>query len=179
LYNLLEKAPRRKRKSRAKDPRHPRKGGRPKGSLNKRTLKIIDDLNKKVPDIRRQSLDYLRDALAYITGAMAYKRPWNPDGTDRVGGNYKMFMALCDLQIKYAHAITPYEAARLSAITLLPQQKARTVVNVTILNEQGDKIWDDIAPDRDLKQVETIEAIAHIEAIEKVASGDDDDKEAA
>ena len=144
--------------------------GRPRGSLNKRTLARIGELKEKatgsrankIPAIYRQSLSSLRETAQYLGGAMAHHRPWNEDGSERKQGNYKIFMDLAELHLKYLLAITPYEAPRLNAITLTPQSAPRTVVNVTILNESGEQVWEDRADaTRTLKE---IEAITEVEA---------------
>jgi hypothetical protein len=86
---------------------------------------------------------------------MALKQPWQPDGQPRPGGDYKMFMELAVLQLRYLEAITPYEAPRLAAIAMMPQgEQRRTIVNCTILDERGGKVYSDAVIDGDATAVE-------------------------
>jgi hypothetical protein len=49
----------------------------------------------------------------------------------------------------------PYQSPRLSAVQVLPQQAAkRTTVNVTILNERGEKVFSDVPEGEDMKLIE-------------------------
>lgn len=144
-----------KRKSEAKDPNNPSKGGRPKGSLNKRTLAAIEKAKGNLPDVRKLSLTSLRETARYLGSAMALKQPWNTDGTLRPGGDYKIFTELAVLQLRYLEAITPYEAPRLAAIQMVPQgERQRTMVNVTILDERGGKVFSDATIDGEATAVE-------------------------
>ena len=47
------------------------------------------------------------------------------------------------------------EDGSLSAVQVVPQQAAkRTTVNVTILNERGEKVFSDLPEEEDMKQIE-------------------------
>jgi hypothetical protein len=49
----------------------------------------------------------------------------------------------------------PYQSPRLSAVQIMPSaSRQRTTVNVTILNERGEKIYSDVPADSELKQIE-------------------------
>lgn len=145
----------RKRKSEAKDPRNPSKGGRPKGSLNKRTVAAIEKAKANAPLVHKLSLFSLRETARYLGSAMALKQPWNTDGTLRPGGDYKIFMELAVLQLRYLEAITPYEAPRLAAIAMVPQgERRQTIVNVTILNERGGTVFSDAMIDGEAITIE-------------------------
>jgi hypothetical protein len=145
----------RKRKSRAKDPANPSKGGRPVGSLNKRTVAAIEKAKGNLPAVHKLSLTSLRETARYLGSAMALKDPWQPDGTLRPGGDYKIFMELAAMQLRYLEAITPYEAPRLAAIAMVPQgERQRTFVNVTILDERGGKVFSDATIDGEATSVE-------------------------
>jgi hypothetical protein len=147
--------PKRKRKSEAKDPNNPSKGGRPKGALNKRTLAAIEKAKGNLPAVHRLSLTSLRETARYLGSAMALKQPWNTDGTPRDGGDYKVFTELAVLQLRYLEAITPYEAPRLAAIQMVPQgERQRTMVNVTILDERGGKVFSDATIDGKATEVD-------------------------
>jgi hypothetical protein len=136
--------PKRKRKSEAKDPNNPSKGGRPLGALNKRTIAAIEKAKANVPAVHKLSLTSLRDTARYLGSAMAIKQPWNPDGTERPGGDYRTFMELCVMQLRYLAEILPYESTRLAPADAPPVTHGqRTVVNVTILNERGEKVYSD------------------------------------
>jgi hypothetical protein len=148
-------APKRKRKSEAKDPNNPSKGGRPVGSLNKRTIAAIEKAKADVARAPKLSLTSLRETAHLLGSAMAIKQPWEPDGTDRKGGDYKTFMELAVLQLRYLEAITPYEAPRLAAIAMMPRgDQRRTIVNCTILDERGGKVYSDAVIDGDATAVE-------------------------
>lgn len=156
LKDLAEpSAPKRKRKSEAKDPNNPSKGGRPKGSLNKRTLARIEKARGNLPEVRKLSLTSLRETARYLGSAMILKDPWNADGTPRDGGDYKTFMELAAMKLRYLEAITPYEAPRLAAIAMLPQgERQVTYVNVTILDERGGKVFSDATIEGEATAVE-------------------------
>jgi hypothetical protein len=148
-------APKRKRKSEAKDPNNPSKGGRPVGSLNKRTIAAIEKAKADVARAPKLSLTSLRETARFLGSAMAFKQPWDNDGADRKGGDYRMFMELAVLQLRYLEAITPYEAPRLAAIAMMPQgEQRRTIVNCTILDERGGKVYSDAVIDGDATAVE-------------------------
>jgi hypothetical protein len=126
-----------KRRSRARDPNNPSKGGRPPGSLNKRTISAIEKAKAQLPVMQRLSLTGLRETARFLGSAMALKQPWNADGSERQGGDYRTFMELAVLQLRYLEAITPYEAPRLAAIAIAPAppvdekvsgEKARDVI---------------------------------------------------
>ena len=146
--------PKYKRKSEAKDPNNPSKGGRPKGSLNKRTVAAIEKAKANAPAVHKLSLTSLRETARFLGSAMALKQPWNPDGSPRPGGDYKVFMDLAVLQLRYLEAITPYEAPRLAAIMVTPQGERRTIVNCTILDERGGKVYSDATIEGDATEVE-------------------------
>jgi hypothetical protein len=144
-----------KRKSRAKNPDNPSKGGGPHGALNKRTIAAIEKAKANAPVVQKLSLTSLRETARYLGSAMALKQPWQPDGQPRPGGDYKMFMELAVLQLRYLEAITPYEAPRLAAIAMMPQgEQRRTIVNCTILDERGGKVYSDAVIDGDATAVE-------------------------
>jgi hypothetical protein len=54
----------------------------------------------------------------------------------------------------------PYQSARLSAVAIMPAQaQQRTTVNVTILNERGEKVYSDSAdPSDDANVIEHMPA---------------------
>jgi hypothetical protein len=55
----------------------------------------------------------------------------------------------------YLHMRAPYQSPRLSAVQVVPQQAAkRTTVNVTILNERGEKVFSDVREEEDMKRIE-------------------------
>jgi hypothetical protein len=144
-----------KRKSRAKNPDNPSKGGRPHGALNKRTIAAIEKAKANAPVVQKLSLTSLRETARYLGSAMALKQPWEPDGSPRPGGDYKVFMDLAVLQLRYLEAITPYEAPRLAAIAMVPQgERQRTIVNVTILDERGGKVFSDETIDGEATAIE-------------------------
>jgi hypothetical protein len=154
-----------KRKSRAKDPNNPTKGGRPAGALNKRTIAAIEKARANAPAVHELSLTSLRKTARYLGSAMALKQPWEPNGEPRKGGDYKIFMDLAMLQLRYLEAITPYEAPRLAAIAMVPQgERQRTIVNCTILDERGGKVYSDATIEGDATEVEEQPAAVDDEA---------------
>jgi hypothetical protein len=105
--------------------------------------------------VQKLSLTSLRETARYLGSAMALKQPWEPDGSPRPGGDYKVFMDLAVLQLRYLEAITPYEAPRLAAIAMVPQgERQRTIVNVTILDERGGKVFSDETIDGEATAIE-------------------------
>jgi hypothetical protein len=138
------------------------KGGRPLGALNKKTIAALEKAKANVPAVHKLSLTSLRETARYLGSAMAIKQPWNPDGTERPGGDYRTFMELCVMQLRYLAEILPYESTRLAPAEAIPAAHGqRTVVNVTILNDRGEKVYSDSEDVTD--EMRTIEGVAQPE----------------
>ena len=81
--------------------------------------------------------------------------PWGEDGKQIAGKSVNAYYWASELRRDYLHMRAPYQSPRLSAVQVVPQQAAkRTTVNVTILNERGEKVFSDLPEEEDMKQIE-------------------------
>jgi len=125
-------------------------GGRKKGSVNKRTLEKIALAEREVKAAytgKKLAIDHADDMIEYFRQLVALHQPWLPDGSKREGRDAALWFRCVEVFKDFIALRAPYQSPRLSAVAIMPQQaRQRTIVNVTILNEKGDKVWSD-APD--------------------------------
>jgi len=144
-------------------------GGRKKGALNKRTLEKIAQAEREVAaGVRgtKFAIDHMDDMIVYFRNLIASLQPWNADGSKRDGRDDKIWFRAIDAFQGFLNMRAPYQSPRLSAVQIVPSQaQQRTTVNVTILNERGEKVYSDVPEDSDMKLIEQ--------------SPHDDDEEAA
>jgi|SRR5262245_51219832 len=142
-------------------PKRQKFGGRKKGSLNRKTLQKMVAGEREVAVARQRGLkgrlaiDHMDDMILFFDVLVRETlNPWNLDGTRREGYDEGIwFRAVAAFQA-FLNMRAPYQTPRLSALALMPQQAARkTTVNVTILNDKGDKVFAD-----DASEIKTIEA---------------------
>ncbi len=100
-----------------------------------RQAALIEAAKSNLPTLNRLSLTSLRETARFLGAAMALKQPWGADGEPRAAGDYKTFMELCALQLRYLEAIAPHEAPRLSAIAMVHSRQRATLDGAA--NRQG------------------------------------------
>jgi hypothetical protein len=133
------------------------KSGRPLGSIDKALIEqqimqqreLLADANYKI------ATEHMDQQIGWLEGLVAVLNPFGPDGTLIKGRDAKLYFRAFELYRDFLSMRAPYQSPRLSAISMVPQRTARTVVNVTILNERGEQVWAD-RPEP-LKQIEGTE----------------------
>jgi hypothetical protein len=133
-------------------------GGRKKGSLNKRT---IEKLNQAAQEItapergKKIAIDHMDDMIEFLRGVVAKLVPWDSDGKPIEGRDQVVWFKAVEAFQGFLNMRAPYQSPRLSAVQIVPSaSRQRTTVNVTILNERGDKVYSDVPADSELKQIE-------------------------
>jgi hypothetical protein len=141
-----------------KPPKKRRKwGGRKKGALNKATRIKIAEAEAASAAAKRGTLavERMDEMIEFLRGVVAKLVPWQADGAAIEGRDVKTWLRIVESFERFLVARAPYQSARLSAVAIVPAaQRQRTVVNVTILNERGEKVWSDVPADDELKQIE-------------------------
>ena len=137
-------------------PKPKNKGGRPVGSLDKLTIykritaqrELLEAANFKI------ATEHMDTQIGWLEGLVATLNPFGQDGHVIKGKSTKLYFRAFELYRDFLALRAPYQSPRLSAVQLMPQQSKRTTtVNVTILNERGEKEYSD-APDEDQKLIE-------------------------
>jgi methionyl-tRNA synthetase len=132
-------------------------GGRQKGSINKRTLSKIAEAEREVTKAHKGAtfaIDHMDEMIDYFRGLIAVHQPWNTDGSKKEGKDDKLWFRCVEVFQGFLNMRAPYQSPRLSAVAIMPQQaRQKTVVNVTILNEQGNTVYSD-TPGDDAKIIE-------------------------
>jgi hypothetical protein len=100
-------------------------------------------------EIMDQEIDRLGDLETVLY-------PWDAEGKQIPGKSVNAFYWVSELRRDYLHMRAPFQTPRLSAVQMLPMQNGSktTRVNVTILNERGDKIYSDVPEDEGMKLIE-------------------------
>src|SRR5262245_29991892 len=133
---------------------------RNKGSLNKKTIQKIQQAEREAAGYvakRRTTLavDHMDEMIDFLHGLVAKLVPWHPDGTPN-GRDHAMWFRALDAFQGFLNMRAPYQSPRLGAVAIIPSPtRQKTVVNVTSLNEKGEKIFSDPPPvSEDVKQIE-------------------------
>jgi hypothetical protein len=82
--------------------------------------------------------------------------PWDDKGKPLKGKSVQAYYWACEMRRDYLALRAPYQTPRLSAVQVIPAghgSKRVTEVNVTILNERGEREYTDV-PDDDAKLIE-------------------------
>lgn|SRR5262245_18650728 len=133
--------------------------GRKRGSLNKRTIARLVAAQKAIEQPERErkklAIDHMDEMIEFLRGVVAKLVPWNSDGTLIEGRDQVLWFKAVEAFQGFLQMRAPYQSPRLSAVQIVPAaSRQRTVVNVTILNERGQKIYSDMPEDSELKQIE-------------------------
>lgn len=166
--------------------KRPKYGGRKKGALNKKTLQKLFMAEKEVLAVRkgkRMAIDHMDEMIGYFERLVRFQlNPWNIDGTKKQDADEAMWFRCVEVFQSFLNMRAPYQSPRLSALALMPSQaRQKTTVNVTILNERGEKVFSDAEREEQEKAAESndfkqIEAVANPEP--KPASKPDDEEAA-
>lgn len=158
--------------------RKPKKkvGGRKKGSKNKKTLQKLADLEKELQGYRahksapKLAVDHMDEMIEWLRNLVGAAQAFDAAGMPRPGYDPKLWFRILDTFAGFLAMRAPYQSARLSAVLVHPaaqmpaQQK--TTVNVTILNERGDKVYSDAD---DLGSMDGAKLIEHVPTDEEAA----------
>jgi hypothetical protein len=133
-------------------------GGRKRGTPNKRTIEKVRQAEREISAPERGkkiAVDHMDEMIEFLRGVVAKLVPWNADGTAIEGRDSVLWFKAVDAFQGFLNMRAPYQSPRLSAVQIVPSaSRQRTVVNVTILNERGEKIFSDMPTESDLKQIE-------------------------
>lgn len=141
-----------------KKPGPKRKRGRPNGSLDKLTIykritaqrELLADANFKI------ATEHMDSQIGWLEGLVATLNPFSADGHVIKGKSTRLYFRAFELYRDFLALRAPYQSPRLSAVQVTPAQSRRTTtVNVTILNEKGEKEYSD-APSEDTKLIEHV-----------------------
>jgi hypothetical protein len=128
-------------------------GGRKKGSINKKTIEKLALAEREVAAASKGAkfaVDHMDEMIVFFRAIIGKLVPWKPDGTPLPGRDHHVWFRCVDAFQGFLAMRAPYQSARLSAVAIMPQQaQQRTTVNVTILNERGEKVYSDSADSSD------------------------------
>ena len=140
--------------------KHKRKkyGGRKKGSINKATAEKLERAHREMTAPERGkkiAIDHMDEMIEFLRGVVARLVPWDKEGKPLEGRDTIVWFKAVEAFQGFLNMRAPYQSPRLSAVQIVPATaRQRTTVNVTILNERGDKVYSDVPPDDELKQIE-------------------------
>lgn len=124
-------------------------GGRKKGVPNKRTVARLQEAERNLALSRsgekKIAIDHMDDMIDVLRDLVGKLMPFEKDGTKLEGKDQQLWFRVIEAFQGFLSMRAPYQTPRLSAIALMPQQahQQRTTVNVTILNERGEKVYSD------------------------------------
>jgi hypothetical protein len=144
-----------RRKARKKTGRKP---GRPVGALNKQTIQkqlkaqreLLEAANYKV------ATEHMDEQIGWLEKLVALLYPFDAAGNVVEGKSTRLYFRAFELFRDFLCMRAPYQSPRLSAVQVTPpRNNKRTVVNVTILNEKGEKVFSDVPEEKeDMKLIE-------------------------
>lgn len=126
--------------------KHKKHGGRKAGTPNKRTLAKLDEARRLAAGGRAiLAVDQMDDMITMLRGLVDRMMPFDDAGTPIKGKPQGPWFRAVDALARYLGMRAPYQSPTLAAVALVPHQnKAQhTTVNVTILNERGEKVYSD------------------------------------
>ncbi len=136
--------------ARAAEQEHKRKyKGRKKGTLNKKTLEKLrlaerEVVSDKTGRPKRLAIDHMDEMIEWFRELLGKLQPFDADGKPREGYNSDIWFRAVNAFQGFLSMRAPYQSPRLSAVAIMPaQHQQRTTVNVTILNERGEKVFAD------------------------------------
>ncbi len=134
-------------------------GGRKKGSVNRKTLERIAAAERQVTAFtskgKKLAIDHMDEMIDYFSRLVAVLVPWEPNGSPRDNKDKDLWFRAVAAYQGFLNMRAPYQSPRLSAIQMVPAQaQQRTTVNVTILNERGEKVYSDSDSGDDAKLIE-------------------------
>jgi hypothetical protein len=151
-YKVLKPKRLRKQKRRVGKP------GRPRGSLDIHTIEkqllakreLLAAANHKI------ATEHMDEQIGWLELLVEQLNPFDETGHVIKGKSSRTYFRAFELYRDFLSMRAPYQSPRLSAVQVVPagQGPRRTTVNVTILNERGEKEWSDVP--EDLKQIEHV-----------------------
>jgi hypothetical protein len=133
-------------------------GGRKKGSLNKRTIERLRQAEIQIDNVRRTgeklAVHHMDEMIFWFRELVAKLVPFDENGMVLKDRNPQIWFRAVECFQGFLTMRAPYQTARLSAVQIMPvQAQQRTTVNVTILNERGEKVYSDSADPSDNAKV--------------------------
>jgi hypothetical protein len=133
-------------------------GGRKKGTRNKLTLEKLRAAEQEIAAARgakKLAIEHMDDMLEYFRNLVRVLSPWDADGTPRPDRDQKLWFRTVEVFKDFLALRATYQSPRLSAVAIVPQApQQRTVVNVTILDGRGEKVYSDVPEDEDTKLID-------------------------
>jgi hypothetical protein len=79
--------------------------------------------------------------VEYFSNLVGVLAPWEPDGTPRPDRDQKLWFRAVEVFKDFLALRAPFQSSRLTAVAIVPQAppQQRTMVNVIILNDRGEK----------------------------------------
>jgi hypothetical protein len=138
-----------------------RKRGRPKGALDKATiqkqLKAHRELLKSAQ--YKIATEHMDEQIGELHDLVKLLYPFDANGGVIKGRDTSFYFQAFGLFRDFLCMRAPYQSPRLSAIAMAPARpNQRTMVHVTILNENGQKVFSD--SDESGNEMKTIEGVA-------------------
>ena len=125
--------------------RRSRTGGKSPNAQARKTAARKSRIARTAARLRSSAAAREETNIARLGELMTLLYPWSEDGKQITGKSVNAYYWASELRRDYLHMLTPYQSPRLSAVQVVPQQAAkRTTVNVTILNERGERIYSDV-----------------------------------
>jgi hypothetical protein len=152
------KSLRQKDKKRVRQRTHKRtQRGRKPGSKNIATLQkeALADI-ARIAANGKLAVEEMDVEIARFDELQRTLYPWDAQGTQLKGKSVQAYYWACEMRRDYLALRAPYQTPRLSAVQVIPAghgAKRVTEVNVTILNERGEREYTDV-PEEDSKLIE-------------------------
>lgn len=139
----------RKRVKKRTRARGARRMGRVKGSKNKTTIERELLAKRELLSNGKLAVEIMDEEIERFAELEKVLYPWNERGEKLKDKSTNAYFWCCEMRRDYISLRAPYQSPRLSAVQMLPMQNSgkRTTVNVTILNERGEKVFSDVPDD--------------------------------
>src|SRR5215831_14961636 len=153
-YKILRSQRRVKKRTRTRTS-GTRRRGREKGSKNKSTIQKELLAKRELLAEGMLATEMMDQEIGRLGELMTLLYPWDEDGKQITGKSVNAYYWASELRRDHLHMLAPYQSPRLSAVQVMPQQAAkRTTVNVTILNERGEKVFSDLPEEKKMELIE-------------------------
>jgi len=142
-YKILRSQRRVKKRTRTRTSGTRRRGRQP-GSKNKSTIQRELLAKRELLTEGMLATEIMDQEIARLGDLMTLLYPWDEGGKQIAGKSVNAYYWASELRRDYLHMRAPYQSPRLSAVQVVPTQRAEhTTVHVTILDEKGEKVFSD------------------------------------
>jgi hypothetical protein len=155
-------------------------GGRKRGTPNKKTLAKIAAAEAGLVEARagkKLAVDYMDEMIEWFRHLTGQLQPFDKDGNLKPGRDARMWLRVVECFQAFLSMRAPYQSPRLSAVAIMPQQaRQRTTVNVTILNDRGERVYSDRDDAGDGEDAKLIEHQQNARVDDDLHGGDSEDE---